>query len=122
MITAEMVDAGITRRSTNIERPSGPLWTSNCRSLEGSTITDSANSTLPLFVGFAHDETVRVTPKHLCGAPVTEWDHGHQKAKYQNPGIRLKELSAAGPTGILGARQTICHATAPKVGNISTRA
>ena len=61
MITAEIVEVGITRRSTNIGRPGRPLWTSNCRSFEGNTITVSTKALL--FVGFAHNGTVKYHPK-----------------------------------------------------------
>jgi len=65
MITAEIVEAGITRRSTNMERRPRPLWTSNCTSLEGKTITDSINPWSLLFPGLVFNGTTKYHPKVL---------------------------------------------------------
>ena len=86
MITAEIVEAGITRRSTNMERPGRPLWTSSCRSLEGSTITDSINPKSILFLGLVHGGIMRYHPKVLV-----------LPAKIRM-GLRMPERQALGPS------------------------
>jgi hypothetical protein len=100
MIIAEIVEAEITRRSTNIDRPSGPLWTSNCKSLEGNTITDSVNPRSLLFRIRCVKKMGVITPKYLRCLPISEWDQAYEKAKYQGPTTRLRRVSVERPMGI----------------------
>jgi len=122
MITAEIVEAGITRRSIDIERPGRPLWTSNCRSLEGNTITDSIGPKSPLLAGLVQDGVTRYHPK----VPVLP---SNIQMQLKMPGEQIPEPSDE-PTesfnreslGYTRDEQTVCHATAPKMGKINTRA
>lgn len=91
MIAAEIVEAGITCRSTNIDRPSGPLWTSSCRSLEGKMITDSTNQTSLLFLDFVGDENVIGYPKVPVLPPNIRIGSGTPESRVPEPSGKPEE-------------------------------
>ena len=85
MITPVIAEAGITRRSTNIERPNGPLWTSICRSLEGNTITDSANPRSLSFIDLASCGKAMDYPKVPALPSYTRTGSGIQESRASVP-------------------------------------
>lgn len=122
MIIVEIVEAGITWRSTNMGRPGRPLWTSNRRSFEGSTITVSANPKLLSFVGFADHGMKKYYPKALVLLSNIQTGLRAPESRASRPSDEPEESFSGKSLGHTRGMQTTCHATAPNMGRINTRA